>query len=166
MNVIDLLQENADRPLETAHYFLKDLTPDQLNAHPADHDNSIAWLLWHTGREIDVQIEALGGQEVWKNQNFQQRFSLGETGDTVGYGHTPEQARSIIAGDPQLLLEYLEATILAYKNYVSTLTEADLDEVIDTNWNPPVTRGARLISIMTDASQHIGQAAYASGQVK
>jgi hypothetical protein len=43
------------------------------------------------------------------------------------------------------------------------LTEADLDQVIDENWDPPVTRGVRLVSIIDDAAQHVGQAAYVAG---
>ena len=36
-----------------------------------------------------------------------------------------------------------------------------LDEVIDEAWEPPVTLGVRLVSIIDDASQHSGQAVYA-----
>ncbi|GAA1112962.1 hypothetical protein HNR24_002168 [Nesterenkonia jeotgali] len=35
--------------------------------------------------------------------------------------------------------------------------------MIDAGWNPPVTRGARLISISLDALAHIAQAAYITG---
>ena len=38
--------------------------------------------------------------------------------------------------------------------------------MIDTKWNPPVTRGVRLVSIIDDAVTHLGQAAYARGQIE
>ena len=37
------------------------------------------------------------------------------------------------------------------------------DRVVDTNWDPPVTLGVRLISVMSDGLQHAGQAAYVRG---
>ena len=63
----------------------------------------------------------------------------------------------------QLLVEYFEATITALRDYMEGLSESDLDEIIDENWTPPVTRGVRLISIINDAIQPVGQAAYAAG---
>jgi hypothetical protein len=38
-----------------------------------------------------------------------------------------------------------------------------LSEIIDRSWTPPVTRGVRLVSMIDDAAQHVGQAAYAAG---
>ena len=55
------------------------------------------------------------------------------------------------------------ATLEALNDYVAELSETDLSEVIDHNWNPDVTRGVRLVSIIDDAAQHVGQAAYAAG---
>lgn len=166
MNSVDLLLESISRPAQAAHQLSDTLISEQLNAHPADHDNSIAWLLWHTGREIDVQIENLGGKETWKAKGFNERFNLGEIGDSLGYGHSSEEARSIVVPDLSLLLEYIDATVAAFKDYVRNLSDDDLDEVIDQSWEPAVTRGVRLISIIDDAAQHVGQAAYVESLVK
>lgn len=161
MNVTELLQDIAARPIAAAAQ-LPSLTPAQLNAHPGDHPNSIAWLLWHSGREVDVQLSHLSSRpEVWVD--FRERFNLGEIGDTLGYGHDEEQARSVIINEQQLLTDYLRATLEALNDYVAELSETDLSEVIDHNWNPAVTRGVRLVSIIDDAAQHVGQAAYAAG---
>ena len=65
--------------------------------------------------------------------------------------------------DAALLVEYLNATAAALSEYIAGLSEADLDEVIDTSWTPHVTRGVRLVSMIDDAAQHVGQAAYATG---
>jgi hypothetical protein len=43
------------------------------------------------------------------------------------------------------------------------VTDADLDRVVDTNWDPPVTLGVRLVSVISDGLQHAGQAAYVRG---
>jgi hypothetical protein len=34
---------------------------------------------------------------------------------------------------------------------------------VDTSWDPPVTLGVRLISVISDDLQHVGQAAYLRG---
>lgn len=164
MRSTEILTDAARRPLEAAGALQNRLTPETLNAHPGGHDNSIAWLLWHTGREIDTQTAAVSGEEqVWKRQGFDERFALGELGDSIGYGHSSDQARAVIVDDAGLLLEYLAAATQALVVYIDRLRESDLDEVIDDSYQPPVTLGTRLVSIIDDAAQHIGQAAYAVG---
>lgn len=161
MNLNDLLHDLAQRPIQAAEQ-LPALSAAQLNAHPGDHPNSIAWLLWHSGREVDIQLSQLSGApEVW--EKFRERFDLGEVGDSLGYGHTPEAAALIRVADQQLLLDYLRASLKALSEYAAGLGEGDLAEIIDHNWDPPVTRGTRLISVIDDAAQHVGQAAYVAG---
>ncbi len=161
MNATELLDDLALRPVGSARG-LPTLTPEQLNAHLADHPNSIAWLLWHSGREVDVQLTELSGAApVW--ERYRDRFGLGELGESFGFGHTREQAAAVRVDDQDLLIDYLGATLAALKDYALRLSDAELDEVIDDSWDPPVTRGVRLVSIIDDAIAHVGQAAYAAG---
>lgn len=161
MNSNEILSDLAQRPIDAANA-LPSLTSEQLNAHPGGHPNSVAWLLWHSGREVDAQLADLtGGTQEW--ERYRDRFGLGAAGDAVGYGQSPEEAEGIVVGDQGLLLEYLEAALAAVHRYTGSLSEEDLDEVIDSNWTPPVTRGVRLISIIDDAIQHMAQAAYVAG---
>lgn len=161
MNTNDIFSDLAQRPIDVANS-LPQLTSDQLNAHLGGHPNSVAWLLWHSGREVDAQLADLTG-DPQKWEQFRDRFGLGEAGDSVGVGQPPEEAERIVVKDQSLLVEYLEAALTALLQYTGTLSEDDLDDVIDRSWTPPVTRGVRLISIIDDAIQHIGQAAYAAG---
>lgn len=161
MNTTELFADLAHRPIAAAKN-LPRLSAEQLNDHPGGHPNSIAWLLWHSGREVDVQLADLtGAPELW--ENYRGRFDLGEIGDSLGLGHTPEEAAQIRVDDQELLLEYLGAALNALTAYAATLGEHEWGEVVDENWDPPVTRGARLVSIVDDAAQHVGQAAYAAG---
>ena len=48
-------------------------------------------------------------------------------------------------------------------DYLRGLAEGDLDRVVDEGWDPPVTLGVRLVSIVGDSLQHAGQAAYVRG---
>ena len=38
--------------------------------------------------------------------------------------------------------------------YLVTLDEADLDRVVDENWDPPVTLAVRLVSVLDDDAAH------------
>ena len=164
MDARDVLSEAASRPATEAKALIDTLPIGALNAHAGGHTNSIAWLLWHAGRQMDVQLAQLNGEpQVWHSQGFDARFNLGELGDTEGYGHTTEQARAVAVEDAALLAEYLGAATAALSEYITGLSEADLDDVIDTSWTPHVTRGVRLVSMIDDAAQHVGQAAYATG---
>lgn len=161
MDISETFAGFSRRPIEAAER-LPILTSEQLNAHPAGHPNSVAWLLWHSGREVDVQLAHLSGEaEHW--EQYRSRFNLGDIGDSVGYGHSAEQAAQIAVDNQGLLTDYLVATLTALVVYVSGLSESDFDEVIDHDWDPPVTRGVRLTSIIDDAAQHVAQAAYAAG---
>ena len=164
MDARNVLCEAASRPATEAKALVNTLPEGALNAHAGGHTNSIAWLLWHAGRQMDAQLAQLSGEpQVWHSQGFDSRLNLGELGETIGYGHTAEQARAVVVEDAALLVEYLSATAAALSGYIAGLSEADLDDVIDTSWTPPVTRGVRLVSMIDDAAQHVGQAAYAAG---
>ena len=163
MNSQELFADFVRRAIDAAKN-LPPLTVEQLNAHPGDHPNSIAWLLWHSGREVDAQLAELTGQEqLWESHRG--GFDLGEIGESVGYGHTPEQAARIKVEDQQLLVDYLDAALTTLNDYAAGLTDSDFDEIVDHDWNPPVTRGVRLVSIVDDAIQHLAQAAYAAGSL-
>ncbi len=62
--------------------------------------------------------------------------------------------------DKQLLIDYLNASIDFTSNYLQNLKEESLKDIIDTNWNPPVSRQARIVSAIDDAVMHSGQAVY------
>ena len=130
----------------------------------------MAWLLWHVARQMDGQASRLSGKEpVWTAQGFRDRFDLGPVADEEGMGwqHTPEQARSIIVTDPALLLEHLEAATDALLDYIGTLQDDDLDELVeeiaDGSGDAPMTRAKRLVDVITDPVQHLGQAAHVLG---
>ena len=41
----------------------------------------------------------------------------------------------------------------------------ELDRIIDRNWDPPVSAGVRLVSVIDDSMQHAGQALYLRGMI-
>ena len=62
-----------------------------------------------------------------------------------------------------LLTGYHDAVHAQTLRALSDLRAEDLDRVVDESWSPPVTLGARLVSVLSDDLQHVGQAAFARG---
>jgi hypothetical protein len=62
-----------------------------------------------------------------------------------------------------LLAGYYHAVHEMTMQFIKTLTVADLQRIIDRGWNPPITTSMRLVSIVDDCAQHLGQAAYVRG---
>ncbi|MFO7164798.1 MAG: mycothiol transferase, partial [Mycolicibacterium hassiacum] len=58
---------------------------------------------------------------------------------------------------------YYRAVHKAPLEYLATVTVEELQRIVDTRWDPPVTAAVRLVSIVDDAAQHLGQAAYLRG---
>jgi hypothetical protein len=65
--------------------------------------------------------------------------------------------------DADLLAGYHAETAARAIEYVGGLDPADLDRVVDERWDPPVTLGVRLVSVVCEVNQHLGQAAYLRG---
>ena len=163
MKVSSLFTDLAHRPAAAAVEYLPAMSPQVLNSHPGGHPNSPAWLLWHAGREIDVQLAHLtGGEQVWAD-GWRERIGLGDVGDSFGLGHDRDTAAQITCDDQQVLVDYLTAVCDAVAQYGESLEAEQWEEIIDDSYDPPVTRATRLVSMIDDACQHVGQAAYVAG---
>ncbi|HUO49669.1 MAG TPA: DUF664 domain-containing protein [Acidimicrobiales bacterium] len=163
MTTAALLEDAFGRIQETVHEVLDDLAAVDLGQRLDDDANSIAWLLWHLTRTQDDHVAAVAGTEqVWTADGWARRFALPFDDGDIGYGHDTSQVAAVTAS-AELLRGYLDAVSAATSAYVRTLAEADLARVVDDNWDPPVTLGVRLVSVLADNLQHAGQAAYVKG---
>lgn len=86
--------------------------------------------------------------------------------DDHGYAQTSEQVGSLRIPSAAVLLGYHDAVHEQTVGYVGGLGDEDFNRVVDTSWNPPVTLGVRLISVISDDLQHAGQAAYIRGTIE
>lgn len=142
---------------------LEGVDGESLARRPGGTGNSIAWLIWHLSRVEDVQVaSAAGVEQAWTSQEFAARFKLPLPERDTGYGHSSDKVDAVQA-PPALLLEYYDAVHRQTVAFVKTLGDEDLDRVVDTRWDPPVTLGVQLVSTIADCLQHAGQAAYAKG---
>lgn len=158
-----VLADAFDRIQQTVQATLDGL-PDGATTYRIDSDaNTIAWLVWHLTRVQDDHVAGVANTEqVWTADGWEQRFDLPFPTAAIGYGHSSSDVAAVqSSGD--LLNGYHDAVHARTVEYVRTLSTDDLDEVIDDNWDPPVTRGVRLVSVVSDALQHAGQAAFVRG---
>ena len=164
MNGIEVLTDGFGRIQGTVREAVTGLTAEQLNARLDDTANSIAWLVWHLTRVQDDHVaEVAGREQVWTAQGWAVRFGLTlETGST-GYSHTDTDVAAVRVDSPELLLGYYDAVHEQTLAYLKEVTDADLDRVVDHRWDPPVTLGVRLVSVIDDDAQHVGQAAFVRG---
>lgn len=164
MDAREILIDGIGRTQEALRAAIDGLSPDQLNHRPGGDHNSISWLAWHAAREQDVQIAALSGTEqVWVAGGWVGKFGLDLPPESMGYGHDSEEVAKVRVSDPALLTGYLKAATDATVAYLHSVDDTSMDEIVDRRWDPPVSRGARLVSIVDDAAQHAGQAAYVRG---
>ena len=136
----------------------------QLGFRSGATGNSIAWLVWHLTRVQDDHVaDAMGVEQVWTASDWRSKFGLPFEADATGYGFSATDVGRVDVGSPALLTGYLDEVSRRSVDYVAGLTGADLDRVVDENWDPPVTLGIRLVSVVSDDLQHAGQAAFVRG---
>lgn len=164
MDAIAVLGEGFSRIPDEARRALRGLTAEQLVEAPGEGANSIGWLVWHLARGQDAQVAAVAGTaQVYLQGEWAARFGRDPDPTDTGYGHEPDDVRAVRPESAEALLDYLDAVHAATRRYLGTLSADDLDRVVDEAWDPTVTLGARLVSIVDDDLQHAGQAAYVRG---
>ncbi|MCX5263950.1 DUF664 domain-containing protein [Streptomyces sp. NBC_00199] len=164
MHAKDILIDGYSRIQEEVHAAVEGLDPEALDSRPAAGANSIAWLVWHLTRVQDDHLaDAFGLDQVWLSQDWEKRFGLDLPREDTGYGHSAAQVAKVRVRDAGLLTGYHDAVHAQSVQALRTLTAADLERVVDERWDPPVTLGVRLVSVLSDDLQHVGQAAYLRG---
>ena len=163
MNIDAVLADALTRVREQVPEVVNGLDDDDLGWRPDPDANSIAWLIWHLTRVADDHVaDVAGTDQVWTSDGWYERFGLPFPAAAHGYGHSSADVAAVrVPSD--LLAGYHDAVAEAALAYIRTLTPSDLDRVVDESWDPPVTLGVRLVSVVNDATQHLGQAAYVRG---
>ncbi|MFC5929239.1 DUF664 domain-containing protein [Cryobacterium melibiosiphilum] len=163
MTATDLLLEAFGRLHDLVRGAVTDASIDTLTYRTDADANTIAWLVWHLSRVQDDHLAELAGTEqAWTRDGWAARFALPFDDDATGYGQTPDDVFAV-RPDAELLAGYYDAVNADSLGYLATLTDTDLEEVIDRRWTPPVTRAARLVSVLGDVMQHAGQASFVRG---
>lgn len=159
----ELLRDAFTRLIEHSDDLTDGLTDELATFRPKPDANTIAWLLWHSARVQDHQLAEIAGfEQVWTRDGWVDKFSLDLPRDDTGYGHSADDVAKVRAS-AELLAGYYRGVHQMMLQYVATVTPDELARVVDTRWDPPVTASARIVSIIDDCAQHLGQAAYVRG---
>ena len=159
----ELLRDAFTRLIEHVDELTDGLTDEQAGYRPSPNANSIAWLIWHSARVQDIQLAPIAGvEQVWTHDGWVDLFGLDLPRNDTGYGHGPQDVVKVVA-PVDLLSGYYHAVHKLTLEFVAGVTAEDLARIVDRNWDPPVTASARLVSIIDDCAQHLGQAAYLLG---
>jgi hypothetical protein len=162
----NVLVDAFGRIREVVHHVVEGLTPEELAARVADDANSIAWLVWHLTRVQDDHIaDAAATEQVWTSSAWADRFALPFPKSATGYGQSSGDVAAVRV-EGELLTGYHDAVYDQTVRYLEPLTDDDLARIIDESWNPPVTLGVRLVSVISDDLQHAGQAAFVRGIIE
>lgn len=139
------------------------LDPDDARWRPDADANPVGWLLWHLTRVMDDHVAGLAEvEQAWTAQGFADRLALPYPADAVGYGQDSAEVGAFRA-TPTDVLAYHRATQELVRTHLSGVTASGLERVVDEDWDPPVTEAVRIMSVLGDATAHIGQAQYVLG---
>ncbi|TSE01016.1 DinB family protein [Skermania sp. ID1734] len=163
MDHVAVLTDAFGRVRDEVHAVLDGL-PEAALTYRIDGDaNTIAWLVWHLTRVQDDHVcDVAGRQQAWTEGGWSERFALPFSAEAIGYGQSSQEVAQVRA-DADLLRGYYDAVHDRTLDYLRTVTAEDLDRVVDRRWDPPVTLGVRLVSVISDDLQHVGQAAFVRG---
>ncbi|SIS17627.1 Rdx family protein [Williamsia sterculiae] len=157
----DLLIDAFGRVQELVVDITDGLSRGEATYRPDPEANTIAWLLWHLSRVQDDHVAGLAeAEQAWPQ--WRDRFALPFDDWATGYAQSAAEVGQVDV-EPHLLREYHDAVHTKTLEYLNRVTDEELERVVDDNWDPPVTAGVRLVSVINDADQHLGQAAYVAG---
>ena len=160
----DVLLDAFGRVDEGVRALLDTVTTDDLNVRPDGVGNPIGWLVWHLLRVQDDHLaEVAGCEQAWTGGGWYDRFGLPFPAAAHGYGFSSEQVDQTRFDGTELLAGYQAAVHELTVALVGSITAERLDEIIDARWDPPVTVAVRIVSVIEDCIQHLGQANYVAG---
>ena len=165
MNTSGVLIDAFGRIRELVRQSVVGAEPKGLSYRPEPGANSIAWLVWHLTRIQDDHLsDAAGIEQAWTADGWHQRFGMEPDPHNTGHGHGPDEVAAIPA-EGELLIAHHEAVADRSVMYLADLDDAELNRIIDRSYDPPVTVGVRLVSVISDNLQHAGQARYLRGVI-
>ena len=164
-----LISDLFIRIAEELERVLGGLTVDELNQQPRPDCNSIGWLAWHLTRSHDRNMsEIVGKEQLWIRDKWYARFNRAPDPAETGVGHSTEEVATFKAPDSKTILEYHHAILERISDYISnTLSETELDrEAYSPTFRNTNTVRRRLLGVISEGFQHVGQAAYVRGLLK
>ena len=162
----ELFSDGFSRIHQAVSTAVTGLNLEQAAYRPDPDANSIAWLVWHLTRVQDDHVSEIAGDEQeWIVGGWNVRFGTDADSSNTGYGHTSQQVAAVIPDTLETLSDYHDAVFRRTLEYLAGLGPMELERIVDRSYDPPVSVGVRLVSIINDNTQHAGQARYVRGIV-
>lgn len=167
MDTCEVLADAYGRIRLLVHQSAAGLDGEGLAFRPEAGANSIAWLVWHLTRIQDHHVSEIAGREqAWTSEGWAAELGMPADASDTGYGHSSDQVAAVRPSGPEALLGYHDAVSDRTLEYLATIDAAELDRIIDRSYDPPVSVGVRLVSVISDNLQHAGQARYLRGIIE
>jgi len=160
-----MMMDAYSRIPERLEPVLTGLSKADLEWRPGPFANSIGWLAWHLARGQDKQIAVLMGKEqLWVKDGWYKKFKRSANPTDTGYGHSVAEVKAFRSPGSKMQMDYVRAVSARTKRYILSLKPAELNwKLNEPQWKPIPTVGVRIVSILGDGQQHLGQAAYIRG---
>ena len=164
MRTAQVLVEAFDRIRQLVHMAAEGQDEEGLAYRPEPGATSIAWLIWHLTRIQDDHVSEIAGREqIWVTSGWAAAFGKERDPDDLGQGDGPDDVAAIRPVDSSALLGYHDDVMDRSVEYLTGVDADELSRIIDDSYDPPVSVGVRLVSVLSDNLQHAGQARYLSG---
>ena len=164
----ELIVDAYERLPELAEEALAGVRQADLDWQPWPGINPLGWTVWHLTRVQDGQIADLmqaPEEDLWTRDGWHAKFNRPPDHDDSGYGHTAAQVKAFRSPSAKVQLDYLRAVTKRTKQYLASVTTAELDRALEPGPDPS-TVAIRIVSIVTDCHLHAGEASYINGLIK
>ena len=145
---------------------LSELDEDALSRIPANQCNSVAWILWHMNRVVDTFIHTRlrSIPQIWTTEGWSGKYGMPDDPEERGVGWTAEQVAAWLTAPREAQLGYYEAIKNAAREYLASLSDADLEKTLVIPPVPEPRSVAQGLGQMTwDNIAHGGQIAFLRG---
>ena len=163
MEVRDVVLRNFDQLWGVVERVLEGMTPEELATQPAPESNSVGWIVWHMGRAEDLWMQRLGGgKQLWE-QGWAEKMGMPADPRYTGAGMSPEELAEFNTPSIEQLKSYIEAVRGRTADVMGSIPRQHLDDEIETFGGRTMSIGQVFSHVMSELSQHAGQAAYVKG---
>ena len=142
---------------------LDGLTPAELMWRPSCGCNSIGLILFHVARSEDnfAQARLQGKPQIWETEKWYLKLNVAES--EAGAHYTVDQVNAFPVPEGKDLVAYFETVRAKTLEYLSTLTNADLDRKFSMPPFGDMTAASMFSLIVNHAAGHFGEMSYLRG---
>ena len=166
MSAADAVMWALERNWEMVDSAIDGLDVQAMDSRPADHCNSISWILWHMNRVVDVFINTRlqFKTQLWVSDGWHQKFGMEKQAKLMG--RSEEEIVTWVSPPLEAQRGYFQAVKAAAREFINSLSPEDLDRRVTF---PPEAQtqnhslATALGQLVWDNVAHGGQIAYMRG---